>query len=362
MRRWVRGSTTMTVGVLVVALGLLNACSAASPPGDPVDATDVADAQARETELAPAAARTDARKKPSKSTTTSTPAEPTATTTVTTTTTTSAVPSSPSSLIGQWRGAYTPHGWIAAPKSVDYVRDRVRELEAAGFSHQLHNIGVFDADGRMAESDHAGLARWIEVSRTTEPQQQIIAWVNGHEAAHVNRSSTHARIADWVAHATTELGVDGVMLDFEPFTRDNAQLLELLDAIRRSAPRAWVGIASPAERWSEPFIGQVADRVDLLSPMIYDSALTRPADYSELVRRTVSTYRHAMAGRAGLAPSLPAYSANPWHDPVIENLATAAAGLHAAAAEGATVDGAAVYWWWEMGELDLRFWRDLIAQ
>ena len=339
--------------MVIVASLLLSTCSGMSPgaPEEPAPSgpTDVVSGDS-------SAAR---RPKRTTTTTTTTTTAPDLPPTTSPTTTTSPVPE-PAPVIGPWRATYTPHGGVATAKSSTYIAERVRELRAAGFTDQLHNIGVFDAMGDMPAAEYAGLGAWIDTSRRQAPEQRVIAWVNGREADHVDRAATHQRIAAWVRHAVRDLGVDGVLFDFEPFTRDNPRLLDLLDAVRAQVPEAWLAIASPAERWSEPFIGEVARRVDLLSPMVYDSTLTSPAAYSDLVRRTALAYHRGAAGRATVAPSLPAYAANKWHDPSVENIATAGDGLRVAAAAGAPSGGAAVYWWWQMGPSDLESWTALI--
>jgi hypothetical protein len=305
--------------------------------------------------------------------TTSTTARPaTSTTLATSTTTTTASGSSATTVagtapvddggavIGPWRATYLPHGWIATNKSSAYIENAVRSLAAEGFTHQLHNLGFLDATGRVPSTEYAGLARWIQVSRQVDPSQGIILWVSGSESDHVNRTERHAEIARWLRATVDAYGVDGILLDLEPFGRDNPRFLSLLAAVRQELGDTWLGVNGPPNgRWSGAFLAQLASSVDAMSPMFYDTTLTDPAQYTELVRSELARYLAAVGGDAAVLPSLPAYSANPWHDPRVENIATAAAGI--GALTGERPGGAAVYWWWEFDETARLQWRQAIS-
>lgn len=255
---------------------------------------------------------------------------------------------------GSWKGVFLPHGWVATAKSESHIRSSTAALAGAGFTEQIHNVGVLDDSGVVPEGDYAGLARWVAVSRETSPQQRLYAWVNGTASDHVERTDLHAAIARGLRAMTTTHPLDGVILDLEPFGRDDPRYLSLLRAVRSELPGTWIGVTAPLERWSSSYIAEVGRTVDALLPMTYDTTLTSVPEYVSTVSASVARYRSALAaGSARLLPILPAYGANAWHDPAIENIGTASDAI--AAAGGVT--GAAVYWWWEMTQPDIAAWR-----
>ena len=254
-----------------------------------------------------------------------------------------------------------PHGWIAAPKTTSQISDSVRALGGAGFNTQLHNLGSLDAAGGMPAEQFSGLSAWVATSRSVDPGQRIIAWISGSESLHVDRPSTYDSIAGVVARLVEEFGVDGVLLDLEPFSADNPNLLSLLDRVRTRSPHAWVGVDAPADGWSPTFITSIGSLVDAVSPMLYDTRLGDPVAYAGLARASIDRYARALTGSTLLVPSLPAYAASPFHDPSVENIATAVRGIQDAARSGSYIDGGAVYWWWEMTAEDHAAWQAAIG-
>jgi hypothetical protein len=264
-------------------------------------------------------------------------------------------------VIGAWRGIYLPHGWIATVKSTQYIGDAVHAIGSAGFNEEILNVGAFDSYGNMPVANYAGLSAWVTTSRSVDSTKRIVIWVSGSESKLVDNPSTYDNIAGWIASAVQQYGLDGVMLDFEPFTRDNPLLPGLLERIRAAAPQAWIDITAPIDRWSDPFITAVASQVNALSPMLYDTTLVSPTAYVDLVASTVVRYSRAAGSAVLVTPSIPAYKANAWHDPTVENIADADQGLQAAVAQNARVDGAAVYWWWQITPDDLAQWSQAIG-
>lgn len=260
-------------------------------------------------------------------------------------------------VLGPFRGIYVPHGWIATPKSESYITTSVKDLAANRFNHQIHNIGKLGSTGRVPASDYSGLARWSSVSRTVAPEQRILGWISGSEATHVNKTWLHGSIASWVSEFVSTTGVDGVVLDIEPFARDNPNYLRLMNTVRAKNPRVWIGVNTPATKWTNSFITSVAKPVDALMPMLYDTGLTSPAAYTDYVAKNVLRYASSSSGYAQVYPVLAAYKANSWgHDPAVENITTGLNGVGRVLAQGTPVAGAAVYWWWEMTAADKTAW------
>ena len=233
------------------------------------------------------------------------------------------------------------------------------ELRRAGFSHQIHNLGALGATGRVPDADYAGLAAWVQHSRSAAPEQRIVAWVSGSESAHVDDVVVHDDIASFLADLVGRYGLDGVLLDLEPFAPDNPGYVHMLDRVRSALPDTWLGVTAPADgQWSPGYIAQIAARVDGLSPMLYDSSLGTAAAFEEWATRSLDRYGDAIGTSAQLFPSIPSYSANRYHDPAVENVETASRAIRASG----DLDGAAVYWWWEFGAADRASWAALRDQ
>lgn len=259
-----------------------------------------------------------------------------------------------------WLATYVPHGYTATVRTSADISAKVNDLKNNHFNVQIANIGSFNSSGSIAASDYAGLSAWITSSRATDPNQKIIAWLNGTESGHVINLALHPAISSWISNFVNSTGVDGVMLDFEPFTNDNANYLALLTSIRSASPNAWIGVNAPGatNRWSTSFINKVAGKTNAISPMLYDTTITTSSGYSTYVTSMINTYKQAISGTtAKVYPSIPAYNDNAWHSRSVENIASASNGIKAA---GGT-QGAGVYWWYEMNTDDKLQWGTAIA-
>lgn len=284
----------------------------------------------------------------------------TTTTTTSTSTTTTTAPPATTSVVGAWRGVHAPHGWVAVPRPESEIRAAVTAVRDAGFNAQLLNVGYLDQTGTIAPTVHPALGDWVETSRAVDPSSRLIAWVNGGEVAHVDDSTLHATTSKWLADLVAQHQLDGVLLDLEPFRTDNPAFLSLAKSMRSAMPGTWIGVHGPADgQWSGSFITSLAGPVDGLLPMHYDTSSTTTSTYSSRVASEHGRFVSAAGSQATVLPTLPAYAANTWHDPLVENIETAVAGI-AASAPGSAA-GAAVYNWHELDAASLDQWRSAIG-
>lgn len=255
-----------------------------------------------------------------------------------------------------WHGAFLPHGWIATPRSQADIARHLDELARARVTAQIHNLGRLDADGRVPRAEYAGLSRWVRTSRRKHPEQRIYAWISGAEGEHLGRVGIRARVARWLSAFADETGVDGIVLDIEPFRRDGRSLARLAAAARRASPSLWIGISAPPDaRWGKGVVRELGWAASAVMPMMYDTAATNRRAYVATVDAAVSHYASTLPRRK-ILPILPAYGRNPWHRPAVENIQTAMAGVRRAAVRGYRVGGLAVYWWWEMSATEKADW------
>lgn len=296
--------------------------------------------------------------------------------------------------------AYLPEDWFYLPQTDRQIREYVNQLKQYYIEYQFANIGFLREDGTLDPNQSKELGHWIKVSRETDPDQKIIAWINADTVRHVHvgteehpageedKQAMHQRIIQSVKNAV-DIGflydgryykVDGIQFDIEPLRakwKDDPELLTLLQGIRQAVgPDVHLSIAGPAWDivWSNDYITRLANIMDMLNPMIYDTngpdswkpTVTQTAEeYEELWKNTALRYSNAIAASSNpdcqFSPIMPAYETKGYletdpdapeygefviyHDPSIENIYHAARGLKQAIAEGADVYGSGIFWW-----------------
>lgn len=285
--------------------------------------------------------------------------------------------------------AYLPEEWFFTSQTDQEIRERVLQMKEYAIEYQFANIGTLRDDGALDETQSSELGHWMKVSRETDPDQKVIAWINGDTVKHLHAgqemqativSSLKTMIEAGFTYEGSVYYVDGIQFDIEPLRatwKDDEQLLVLLRAIRQAAgSELHLSIAGPAWDvvWSNDYITQLAEIVDMINPMIYDlngpdswkpHVVQSGAEYEAAWKDTVRRYSQAIAASGNpscqLAPIMPAYDTksimetNPdapefgqfivYHDPYIENVYHAARGLKQAMAEGAAVYGSGIFWW-----------------
>lgn len=281
--------------------------------------------------------------------------------------------------------AYLPEEWISDPQTDAFIAAKVNEMKSYAIEYQFNNIGTLQEDGSINLDNIKEFGHWIKVSRETDPNQKIIAWVNGSTTEHAQAPDSDLRqtiidsVSNLVKNGLEYQGkiykVDGVHFDIEPLRsqwKDDPQLLSLMQDVRSAlGANVHLSIAAPAWDvvWSNGYITQMANVVDMLNPMIYDTqghVSDKPyitetkTEYEQLWKKAALRYSAAIAASSNpdcqYAPIMPAYERKgEWnekfnqyvihHDPFIENIYHAARGLKQAMAEGANVYGSGVFWW-----------------
>jgi hypothetical protein len=285
--------------------------------------------------------------------------------------------------------AYLPEGWLFMPRTDSFISDNVKQMKKYSIEYQFNNIGTLKEDGTIDMNQIQEFGHWIKVSRETDPNQKIIAWINGNTVKHVHGgteirnhivNSLKNMIETGFLYNGTYYKVDGIQFDLEPLRarwKDDPELLSLLQAVRQAVgPKVHLSIATTVwdNVWSNDYISKIAGVVDMLNPMIYDTQgpdswkpwITRTGqEYEQLWKNTALRYSAAIAAsnnpNCQLAPTMPAYDkrgywdtdpSSPdyntyivYHDPYIENIYHAARGLKQAISEGAKVYNSGIFYW-----------------
>lgn len=175
---------------------------------------------------------------------------------------------------------------------------------------------------------------------------------------------TRRFVASVTALLETHSGLAGVHLNVEPLPSGDDDFIALLEALREALPPdAILSVAAyppaPFGRddtmvfWDLDYLARVAEPADQLAFMLYDTGYPLQKVYTAAVRRwTIDLLSAPLDARVLLG--VPAYddAGVPWHDPRVENVASALAGIRSGLATfehaPATYQGIAVYSEWEL--------------
>ncbi|NDJ61455.1 MAG: hypothetical protein GYB67_10035 [Chloroflexi bacterium] len=283
--------------------------------------------------------------------------------------------------------------WIGTEWTYENRTDE--EVETFVARLQAHQIGTVYAwvswlqengEWRGTPENYAAVAAFVEQFNRLYPEADLYGWVSfpadlgGYR---MDDANLQQQIADFSARVVDEFGFEGVFLNIEPVRNDDPNFLDLVRGVRRALdvdvpisvaiPPDWSPVGAtipvpplivPGTEWSRDYKQSVALLVDELAVMAYNSGLRAANDYSAWVAYQVETYAEAVASLSGVNTEviigIPTYDAEPpGHDPLVENVPSAIAGIQtglAAAGENASaVTGVAIYAGWETDETE---WAD----
>jgi hypothetical protein len=250
---------------------------------------------------------------------------------------------------GEWLG----HAWVDGRKGQSDVDRLAATLRGTGIRDLFVHTGPFRDDGTL-DTALRPRARWL-IGRLHQamPGIRVQAWLGAHpvpDQLHLDSSSTRAAIVVAVGSILDD-GFDGVHYDFEPVADGDPELLTLLRDTRvvtrqRHAllsisavhGEPWPGLAGPAAvlpgalaLWSGDYLHRVAERVDEVVLMAYDTGLPSEATYGGYVRRVTTVALAAVPADVTLLIGLPAYHDDSlYHHPRAETVAAALRGVRLA--------------------------------
>lgn len=260
--------------------------------------------------------------------------------------------------------------WSQSPTEPERVRQLAGELEALRVDDVYVYVSYLKLDDTFNPTyDHA--PEFVAALRREAPGARLLAWIGvpvaGAVGAPPNRLAStgiRRRIAEFSRFATDGLGFDGVHLNAELVADGDAGFLDTLSAVREALPEGAFlsATAHPlrlaeavtvmpypavAHHWSLPYLRRVAERVDQIVVMAYDSGLLFPRDYLNWMRYQVARGQEALRGVA--AELAVGFSVSEeWtlsHQTQAETLSAALGGIAAGLSE--RLDGIAIYPFWE---------------
>jgi hypothetical protein len=225
----------------------------------------------------------------------------------------------------EWLG----HAWVDGRKHQSDVDGLAAALRGTGIRDLFVHTGPFRDDGTL----DAGLrphARWlINALHSALPGVRVQAWLGAHPVPgqlHLDSPATRGRLLAAVGQVLDD-GFDGVHYDFEPVEDGNPDLVTLLAATHRLTQQrhatlslsasmvaplpglASVVAALPGQLavWSPGYLHQLAQHVDQVAVMLYDTGLPTSATYAGYVRRATELALSAVPDSVALFTGVPAY-------------------------------------------------------
>lgn len=244
------------------------------------------------------------------------------------------------------------HRWVGQAHDGAEYRILTALLRRHHITDAFAHVGPLDGSGRIPQARYPAAADFVAAMKRSAPALRLHAWIGqverwGGGPLDLSDATVRAAIVQTSARFL-DLGFDGIHYNFEPITNGNPHLLALLDRTRtltKSRGRLLSlatdeleplpGLASLATLlrvragyWTEPYYRAVADRVDQVAVMMYDTALPTGWLYGSLVAWETESIRRLTAGRVTLFIGVPSYEEQRWtFHPGAENVRSALRGI-----------------------------------
>jgi hypothetical protein len=251
------------------------------------------------------------------------------------------------------------HAWVDGRKSEADVRDLAAQLRGSGITDVFVHVGPLDDDGSLNPAKAPRATWFAQQVRALIPGVRVQAWLGDEVepvgAMNLQDPAVRARIVA-SARQVMARGFAGVHLDLEPIGDADPGYLVLLDAVRSAVHAAGGVLSVSAEQvepvsglrwameavqgrdtmWSAGYLHQVAERVDEVALMTYDTGLWSRSAYAGYLRDETETALAAVPPSVGLLIGLPAYhdAHDLAHSSSAETVAAALRGVRLALPDG----------------------------
>ena len=281
-----------------------------------------------------------------------------------------------------WLGA---NDWFSPDKPDEKTRFRaVKNIEKLaqlcrenGVRDLYPHLTPTQATGAVAAHDDAQIERFLDHT----PNLRVLPWIGGRMGKHIapNDKTKTARFVQSVGELMRKHPrLAGVHLNVEPWKSDDAAMLKLLDNLKTAIGSGKIlsvstypprdGLNPFKLTWSQTYYRAVAARCDQIAPMFYDTSIHDAKLYQwtyALWTKTLLDWTRD--SNVQIAFGVPTYgAAGPtlgpiYHDPRVETLPNALAGLHRGLSEFDALPpnyaGAAIYCEWETDASEWKIWR-----
>jgi hypothetical protein len=282
-------------------------------------------------------------------------------------------------------GLWLAHGWMGGDewftrygkesekpryRSKEALKSLAARLKAHGISDVFPHLCPAEPGGKLPAVDAAATERFLDAL----PGIRVWPWVGGTLAdVDIHEESWRKAYAASIrALLEAHPRLAGVQLNIEPLEDGTTSYLTLLDEIRAALPagkKLSIAAYPPPTRWqptnevhwSESYFREVAKRSDHLAVMTYDTSIKFQKAYRKLMKDWTREILTWSEGRPVLI-GIPAYedAETTYHNPEIENIPNALAGMHAALLSFDKLPdnyrGISIYCDWEMNDAK---WADI---
>jgi hypothetical protein len=252
--------------------------------------------------------------------------------------------------------AYLPYGWFIHNQDITYLTNNIIQMQNLGIIYAFCNVGEINTNGSL-DTMPSNFYQYITLVKQIYPQQKILAWVNGDPSIMLNISNFN-KICNTIINLLTTYNIDGIHLNIEIVINSDQNFINLLSIIRPLLPNNLIlSIASSYEMWDVAYIQQLNLLIDIFSPMIYDTMKKNIIDYENYVNINAQIWLQYCTKL--IIVTLPTYSQNIYHNPVVENLSTAMDALYKAMNNSnGKFSGYAMWNWYEMNSIDTQLWLE----
>jgi hypothetical protein len=257
------------------------------------------------------------------------------------------------------------HAWVDGRKKQSDVDALARQLRGGGVRDLYVHTGPLGLDGSLDPSLYPKAGWLIKALHTAIPGVRVQAWLGqvlDDEGPGLDLAASTGRIVASFGQVL-DAGFDGVHVDLEPVHSGDADFLDLLTrahALTTERDRV-LSVSVPQtdpvpgahllgalltdhpKWWSSDYLGAVADRVDQVAVMAYDSGMPTKSLFTGYIEEQTRLALAAVPPSVDLMIGLPAYyESNMNHHGSAETVAAAVRGVRLAD-RGRPKFGVAIY-------------------
>lgn len=285
-------------------------------------------------------------------------------------------------------GAWISVDWTSQPVNQEVIAQLARDASARNIHYLFPFTTYLQPDGAFSPS-YEYAAEFVAHFRRFNPETQVLAWI-GVPLKNSRRIGvqgwvdladpvTRQEIVTFIARLMDEAKFDGVHLNVETVPNNDPYFLLLLEEVRsKLGPEYIISIAGSHWmpellnelpfirdfRWTSGYYLAVAERVDQIATMTYDSYMPAPALYRLWLREEVKGVSASIANsEVELLIGISVSREHTWsHHPAVESLHNGLGGL-CAGQSGLppgkdNLQGVAVYADWEFTREDWQIWQE----
>lgn len=241
-------------------------------------------------------------------------------------------------------GIWLRRHWMHEGPTQEEIAELVANLRARGIRRIYPFLGPMDADGWPGWRSKTRLVRYAperagaflkEIHRIA-PDIRVLPWTGGNLNADVRLQDEEQR-RGFVEHARQliALGADGVHLNVEPLPSWSPGFRELIRELKAVIGDRTLSIAAyppptplhpfPDVHWELPFLRDVCMDADELAIMAYDTSVTSPPVFKDLIsrwtRELVATLPSPSDGGCEWLMGVPTYDDDTgYHRPDVETI------------------------------------------